>query len=398
LNNLKLIEFIFWLLFLITAVSYFGYGLVVYILSGIKSFFVPNNKNKSLAEDNLPEVTLFVAAYNERDFIESKVNNSLKLNYPESKIKHLWVTDGSDDGTPELLNKYSGFTVLHVPERKGKVSAINRGMKQVTTPIVIFSDCNSMLSVDSVRVIARLFTDPRVGCVSGEKRIQKKSQETASGAGEGLYWNYESIIKRSESKLYSAIGAVGELFSVRTELYSEIPEDTILDDFIISMNIAMAGYRIQYSPDAMATETASVNIQEELVRKVRISAGAFQSVSRLKGLLNPFRYGILSIEYFFHKFLRWIVAPFALLLIIPLNIAIVINSGQENSFYLYFLIIQAVLYLFALTGWIFENYKVKYRFYFLPYYFFVMNLSAYLGLIRYIKGNQSVNWQKARRS
>lgn len=182
------------------------------------------------------------------------------------------------------------------------------------------------------------------------------------------------MIKKSESVLCSTVGAVGELFAIRTSLYTEIPEDTILDDFIISMKIAMAGYRIQYCPGAIAIEKASVSIKEEMVRKVRISAGAFQSISRLKDLLNPFRYGFLSIEYFFHKFLRWAVAPFALLMILPLNIILLPAHDYLNIFYTMIFILQILFYLLVMAGWVFENNKLKFKQFFLPYYFFVMNL------------------------
>jgi cellulose synthase/poly-beta-1,6-N-acetylglucosamine synthase-like glycosyltransferase len=379
-------------------ITYLGYGICILCIAGVKTILGSHREKDITAAGYEPEITMFVAAYNEIDFIKVKIDNTFEINYPKEKIHYLWITDGSDDGTPEFLRKYPEFVVLHNPERKGKISAINRGMMYVKTPVVIFSDCNSLLVKDSVRIIAAQFNDEKVGCVSGEKSIKKGKHDSASGAGEGFYWKYESLIKKSESVLCSTVGAVGELFAIRTSLYTEIPEDTILDDFIISMKIAMAGYRIQYCPGAIAIETASVSIKEEMVRKVRISAGAFQSISRLKDLLNPFRYGFLSIEYFFHKFLRWAVAPFALLMILPLNIILLPAHDYLNIFYTMIFILQILFYLLVMAGWVFENNKLKFKQFFLPYYFFVMNLSVYIGIIRYLRGNQSVKWQKAKRS
>ena len=152
---------------------------------------------------------------------------------------------------------------------------MNRGIKFVKTPIVIFSDANTLLGKDSIMRIAQMFADPKVGCVSGEKRIFNANEEAASAAGEGIYWKYESTLKRWDAELYSAVGAAGELFAIRTELFNEVEPDTLLDDFIISLRVAMKGYKIDYDPEAYAIETASANVKEELKRKIRIAAEEF---------------------------------------------------------------------------------------------------------------------------
>lgn len=195
------------------------------------------------------------------------------------------------------------------------------------------------------------------------------------------------------------VGAAGELFAVRTELFNEVEPDTLLDDFIISLRIAMKGYTIQYNPEAYAIETASANVKEELKRKVRISAGGIQSIVRLAKLLNIFRYGILSFQYISHRVLRWSLAPLALLFLIPINLWISIMEGGPFSFGFYTLLfwLQIVFYLAALLGWFLENRKIKVKLLFVPYYFFIMNLSVFMGFRRYIKGQQSVKWERAKR-
>lgn len=239
----------------------------------------------------------------------------------------MWVTDGSDDGTPDILQQYQGVEVHHNPARNGKITAMNRGMQFVKTPIVIFSDANTDLGKDSIQEIVRLFRNPRVGCVSGEKRIRSKDADAAAGAGEGIYWKYESTLKKWDAELYSVVGAAGELFAIRTELWQEVEKDTLLDDFIISLRVAMQGYTIQYNPNAYAIETASANVKEELKRKVRISAGGIQSVIRLWPLLNIFKYGRLSFQYISHRVLRWTLTPLLLLLLIPINLALALQEG-----------------------------------------------------------------------
>lgn len=343
-----------------------------------------------------PEVTLFVAAYNERDFVDMKVRNSLELDYPREKIRQIWITDGSDDGTPELLRSYENVEVYHKPEQAGKIAAMNRGMEFVRTPIVIFSDGNTMLGRESVRRIVRLFSNPKVGCVSGEKRIFSKDSAAST---EGIYWKYESKLKSWDAELYSVVGAAGELFALRTELFRPVESDTILDDFIISLRIAMNGYTIQYDPEAYAIENPSANIREELKRKIRIAAGGIQSVVRLKALLNPFRYGILSFQYISHRVLRWTLAPLFLPIIFLLNLALILPYGlfDFTSLYTWIFWFQILFYLAALTGWYLAGKKIKVKVLYIPYYFFIMNLAVYLGFFRYINKQQSVTWERAKR-
>ena len=391
------IKILFWFFLFIIFYAYVGYGLLLFIIIKIKRLL---SKPARVSREQCyePEVTLFCTAYNERNYVEKKMDNSLSLEYPAHKLKHLWVTDGSDDGTPEILKKYAEVQVQHQDERAGKVAAMNRGMKFVNTPLVIFSDGNTLLGKESVRRIVNLFQDPIVGCVSGEKRVLQKEKDSAV-ATEGFYWKYESKLKQWDSELYSVVGAAGELFAIRTELFRPVENDTILDDFIISLEIAKRGYTVKYDPEAYAIETASADIKNELKRKVRIAAGGIQSIVRLKELLNIFRYGVLSFQYISHRVLRWTLAPLGLLVIFILNFLIAFSNEYQifTGIYCWLFAGQALFYLAAFAGWFFENRKIKIKVLFIPYYFLIMNIAVYLGFFRYIKGGQSVKWEKAKR-
>ena len=389
-------KIIFWVLLFVIFYTYIGYGLLLFFLVRIKRIS-SHRKPIDNHPDFEPEVTLLIAAYNEKDYIDQKIKNSNDLEYPGEKLHMIWVTDGSDDGTPEELKKYDGVEVYHLPQRNGKIGAINRGMQFVKTPIVVFCDANTLLGKESIRRIVRLFRDPKVGCVSGEKRIQSLEKDAAAGAGEGLYWKYESKLKKWDAELYSVVGAAGELFAIRTELYSEVERDTLLDDFIISLRIARKGYTIQYDPEAYAIETASANVKEELKRKIRISAGGIQSVIRLKSLLNVFKFGTLSFQYISHRVLRWTLAPLSLLLLIPVGFLLALGERTDPDLYTLLFFLQIIFYLAALIGWYLENRMLRVKLLFVPYYFLIMNLSVYLGFIRYLKRSQSVNWERAER-
>ena len=275
----------------------------------------------------------------------------------------------------------------------------NRVIPFVNTPLVVFSDANTKLGKDSIKHIVNCFQDPKVGCVSGEKRIVDKDLDSAAGAGEGLYWKYESTLKKWDAELYSAVGAAGELFAIRTELYNEVENDTILDDFIISLRVAKKGYTIQYNPEAYAIETASANINEELKRKIRISAGGIQAIIRLRSLLNIFKYGILSFQYISHRVLRWTITPVCLILLLPISMLLSYNEQHLDSwFFTIFLWMQLFCYISALVGWYLENKATRVKALFVPYYFVIMNLSVLMGFFRYMKKSQSVNWERAKRA
>jgi poly-beta-1,6-N-acetyl-D-glucosamine synthase len=383
---------LFWLSLFIVFYTFMGYGILLYLLIKIKRVF----KGKPIAPvadtDHLPACTLVVAAYNEESFIEDKIQNSLLLNYPAEKFKLIFITDGSTDKTQEIISKYPQIELLHQPERGGKIAAVHRAMKFVDTEIVIFTDANTFLNKDAIINICRHYADSTVGAVAGEKRVQIDENADASSAGEGFYWKYESALKKWDSELYSVVGAAGELFSVRRSLYEDVPADTVLDDFMISMLIASKGFRIIYEPEAYAMETASENVSEELKRKIRIAAGGIQSIFRLKSLFNPFKYTVLSFQYISHRVLRWTVTPLLLILVFFLNALLV-----DEKFYLLFFFAQILFYVLAMLGLIMEKRQIRIKALFIPYYFCIMNYAVLMGIIRYFTTTQSAIWEKAQR-
>jgi cellulose synthase/poly-beta-1,6-N-acetylglucosamine synthase-like glycosyltransferase len=385
-----IIEVIFWILIGTMIYSFLGYTVVIMI---IRCFVKPVTLEP---QTDLPLVTLFICAYNESDVIKTKIANTNSLDYPKEKIVQLWVTDGSTDGSNNILESYSHIKVLHEDKRNGKIGAINRGMEFVDTPIVIFTDANALLSPESIKAIVSMFADLSTGCVTGEKRILKSDREKAVSSGEGIYWKYESFIKKLESDINSTIGASGEIFAIRTNLFTKVPSDTILDDFAISLGIAAKGYKIKYAPRAIAMEHSSSTIREELKRKVRIAAGGIQTLMRMKFLLNIFKYKMLSFQYWSHKVIRWTFLPFAMIICFILNILII--TIKQSTIYDAIAIIQFTFYFLAAIGLVFRNVKSHLHFIFVPYYIVTMNYAELKGLYRYVKGKQSINWEKSKRN
>ena len=391
---MKGIEIAFWVSAFIVFYTYVGYGLLLYGLVKVKECLC-KPKERSLPED-LPAVTLLIAAYNEEAVVAEKMENCRALRYPAGKLTVAWVTDGSTDGTDGLLSAYPDVQLVSGGPRAGKSAAIDRAMPLIKTPLTVFTDANTALNPDAILEIVRAFSDPRVGCVAGEKRVATRPGQDATG-GEGVYWKYESALKALDDRLCSTVGAAGELFAIRTGLYVPLPADTLLDDFVLSMEIARRGYRIAYCRRAYAMETASANVKEEAKRKVRIAAGGVQSVGRLWGLLNASRYGVFSLQYFSRKVLRWSLAPVALLLLPPLNIVLV-GGGVSPVLYGSLLAAQALFYGAAAYGWTHADREGLPRWAFVPYYFLFMNVCVVRGFF-YLRNHRGKGtWEKARRA
>ena len=268
-------------------------------------------------------------------------------------------------------------------------------MEYVDTDVVVFSDANTTVNNDALLKIIKHYRNPKVGGVACEKKVRVQEADSASGAGEGFYWRYESFLKQQDSDFYSVVGAAGELFSIRTKLFEPIPTDSIIEDFYMTMKIAEKGYIIKYEPQAYAIEDPSFSIAEEYKRKTRIAAGGIQSIIRLSTLLNPFNQPALTFLYISHRVLRWSLAPLLLLVILTLSIYLSIN-GSEVAYLL--ISLQLLFYSLAFIGYLLRHRKVKAKIFYIPFYFTFMNYAVFVGAIRYLSGNQSVVWEKSKRA
>ena len=374
---------LFWLCMAIVVYTYVGYGIVLYLLVFVKRLATKAKPLADITDDRQPEVTLMVCAYNEEDIIAEKMDNTRRLDYPSDRLHLVWVTDGSNDNTNVLLSAYPEVKVIYFPERRGKAAALKHGIKEIDTEIVMMTDANTMLNPEAVREVARLMQDPKVGCVSGEKKVMARSNSDEAAQGEGLYWKYESTLKRLDSELYSAMGAAGELCVIRRQLMTDIPDDTLLDDFIISMEIVKKGYKIAYTSNAYAMEYGSADLHEESKRKRRIAAGGLQSCWRLRSLMNPLRHPVVAFQFVSHRVLRWTITPVCLFALVPLNTLLVFSG--EGIVYTIIWILQILFYASAAAG-------VR-----ISKYFIFMNLNVFRGMA-YLFNNSTGMWEKAKRA
>lgn len=381
-------EFIFYLSVFILFYSYLGYGLIIFVLVRVKNWLSPGSSTL-IAET--PGVSLIIAAYNEAEILTEKISNCLSLTYPADRFEVIFVLDGSTDQSAEIMLDYPQIRTLYEPARSGKTAALNRAAAVAANEILIFSDANTMLNREAIREISRCYADPRVGGVAGEKKVMKAGFNEAD-EGEGLYWRYESILKKLDSALYTVVGAAGELFSIRRQLFTSLDERIILDDFVLSMRITMKGYMVKYAATAYAMELPSADVREELKRKIRISAGAFQAMGMLVPLLNMFRYPVVSFQYISHRVLRWTLCPLALLTAFASNFFLL-----PSVYFGLMLGLQGCFYGAALTGWALTQAGKKAGPFYVPYYFTIMNFALIAGFIRFSQQKQGAVWEKARR-
>lgn len=385
---------LFWICVFIIFYTFLGYGIFLYLMVWVKRLCI--KPFVFIEPKKFPAVTLLIAAFNEEELIKEKAENCLSLDYPKDKIQIVFITDGSTDDSPNIIKQFKNIELLHEDSRAGKMAAIKRAMPYIKGEITVFTDANTFLNIEAIKELVKHYQNPKVGAVAGEKRIKVDATADASAAGEGFYWKYESALKKWDYELYTSIGAAGELFSIRTNLYQPIDSNTIIDDHMIAMRIAETGYIIAYEPNAYATETASADSKEELKRKIRIAAGGIQSVFRLKKAANPFYNPMLTFQYFSHKVLRWTVTPWLMIFVLVLNIFICfINS--DLFLYQLLLLAQILFYSASIAGYILESKKIKIKILFIPFYFSMMNYAVIAGTFRYFKGTQSAAWEKSKR-
>ena len=390
------VKLIFWICLFLVFYTYIGYGLLLYVLLLLKRTFGRKPPVLTLpADDQLPAVTLMICAFNEEEVIKEKMENIRQIDYPRDKFCVMWVTDGSTDRSNQLLSAYDDVTLVFSPERRGKAAAMQHGLQENKAEFVVFTDANTMLNTNSIREIARLFMDERVGCVSGEKRVAARADGEVAAEGEGLYWRYESTLKRWDSELYSAMGAAGELFAVRMSHYRAAPSNALLDDFMISMLMVEDGHRIAYTSEAYAVEYGSANMHEESKRKRRIAAGGLQSIWWLRSLMNPLKYPVASFLFVSHRVLRWSVTPFAMLALIPLNVALILMGC--GTVYTVIGVLQALFYAAAAMGWLLDKIGRKSKLLYVPYYFMFMNVNVFRGISYLSTHHTSGTWEKAKR-
>jgi len=352
-------------------------------------------------EDNeLPKVTLLIAAYNEEAVIKDKLENSLELNYPRDKIEILVFSDRSTDRTDTIIENYlrDGVILNRFNNRMGKTECQNLSIKKASGEIIVFSDAPSLYDRDAIRHLVAPFFDPKVGGVVGRVVFQT-SQNTAEAVAvqESLHIRFLQWIKSLESNVSMPVGASGSIFAIRKNLVNPIPAN-VADDLIRPLEVIRQGYRLIYQPKAVATEFFHEQYEDIQRKKIRSARRAIKSLKMERELLNPFRYGIFSVQFLTKTLLRRLLFPSYVMFFMGALLLYFIGQG-----YFYFIMILGFL-SFAFGGFlgglktppkILKIQVIRYPCT-LVYYYIITIYSAFKGIILGLCGNEIVTWNPTR--
>jgi cellulose synthase/poly-beta-1,6-N-acetylglucosamine synthase-like glycosyltransferase len=377
----------------LVAFSYAGYPLVLaawgalHDLRGALRFFSggPDRRERT-GPVEWPHVTIVLAAFDEESCIREKVENCLAVDYPPDRLDVVVGCDGCTDRTAEIA-RHSGrgrVRVVELAPRQGKASVLARLVPSAPGDVVVLTDANTSFEPGAIRALARRFRDPSVGAVVGRLRLR-----TRDGGGEGLYWAYETFLKYLEGKLGCVLGANGGLYAIRRILFPAIPADTITDDFVIPLRIAVRGWKVPYEPTAVAHEDAPDDPVAEFGRRARIGAGNWQALARLPDLLDP-RSGFVAFAFVSHKLLRW-AAPFLLALALLASFVGAMTPGAWGCRTL--LAAQVAFYTLAAAGE--QGAGAPGR---TARYFVTMNAALAVGWWRFARGTQRAAWRRTARA
>ncbi len=371
--------------FALVAYTYAGYPALAWLLARVAPRPVARG-------DLTPPLAIVVVAHNEAARIGRKIETCLALDYPAERRRIVIASDGSDDGTAEVVARYAGqgVTLVAFPSRRGKAACLNDAVRGCDEELVLFTDARQRLDPMAARHLASNFADPDVGAASGELVFETEGM-TGFGQGIDAYWRYEKFIRRQESAFGSVVGVTGAIYALRRSAWREIPADTILDDVVIPMNVVMQGLRVVFDGRALAYDVPSRDPVQERVRKVRTLAGNYQLMAAHPAFLVPLRDPILG-QLLSHKILR-LLSPFLLAAMLAANAALALDSTR----WLALLGAQVAGYLtgFAGLAWPSARRAMPVR---LAAAFLALNGYAALALVEFVRNRNAHLWASKPRS
>lgn len=375
---------LFWTLLVIGLYPYLVYPVLAWLVGGLT--------NRRVTKDPafLPRVTVIIAAYNEARHIEATVRNKLAQDYPRDLLQILVVSDGSTDGTDQIVGRIAAeddrLRLLQQTPRQGKTVGLNRAASQAAGEILVFSDANSLYRPDALRMLMRNFADREVGYVSGQM-LYANTDGSLVGDGCTAYMRYENALRAVETRLGSIVGVDGAIDSVRRSLYRPMRPDQ-LPDFVLPLDVAEQGYRVVYEAEAIVTEEALSDESAEYRMRVRVALRALWALWDKRRLLNPLRYPLFSWQLASHKLLRYLSAG-------PLLLAAAMNWYLLGHGVIYQLAAVCQVAFFVLIACKVAGLRplanlaiTRYC-----YYFFLLNWSSAVAFLKFLGGTRQVLWQ-----
>ncbi|HEX6030466.1 MAG TPA: glycosyltransferase family 2 protein [Tepidiformaceae bacterium] len=374
---------IFWACFFLVVYTYLLYPVVLFLASSTarrwgRSAVAPGG-------GVLPSVSLVIAAHNEERHLTAKLANLAALDYPRDRLEILFVSDGSTDGTNEMLGRAAQdgtITLVTLPSRGGKSNALNQAVPRAKHDVLVFSDAATLFAPDAVSKMVQHFADPRVGVVCGALQFQASAESRQT---EGLYWRYESLLRLMESRIGVTLTASGAIYALRRECFVPLSADTLVEDLVVPMTARRLGFRVLYDPDARGTDFAAPTVAGEFSRRVRIATGSFRALGGLlRGPLDP----VTAFAFVSHKLLRWML-PFLLIGMLVTSAAMV-----DSPLYRALFVLQVLFYAWALAGYLLRPRIQRIRYALVPYYLLAIHVAFLVGFVRYLCGRREIEWRQ----
>lgn len=372
-------EIIFWIATAFILYTYAGYPLLIRFLAG-KSTSILGDPDK---QKKWPNISIIVPVHNEEANVISKLDNLKSLDYPQSKLEIIFVSDGSTDRTNELLESCSDIKLISYSPRKGKPTALNTAVSDACSDILLFTDVRQELDNQAIKFLVSTLEHNNVGAVSGE--LIHRDPVSHTGRNVGLYWRYEKWIRKAESKFHSTAGVTGALYIIHRNDYSPLLEDTILDDFEVPIHILKKGHRVVFDPRAKIYDEVQEESSAEQKRKIRTLTGNYQSFTRNLWLFLP-RFNPIFFQFLSHKVFRLLI-PYALIF------TIVSSFLLPGLFYQSIFWLQLVFYGLALAAFVWPTLRMN-RLINLIVVFVSMNWAVLVALKNVLTQKIEVRWEK----
>jgi len=376
-------QILFWISAVLLLYVYAGYPILVYLVGVLWPKTVKKGKTE-------PRVTILITAFNEEAVIREKLENTLKIDYPQDKLEILVASDGSTDRTDMIVREFagSGVKLFRQEGRAGKTVTQNNAVERATGEIILFSDATTTYGSDVLQAVLPAFADPEIGCVAG-RLVYVDDVNSNVGKGAKRYWGYETFLKIAESNACSLIGASGCLYAVRRSAYEPMYAEAC-SDFLICTAIYRKGLRSVFEPDAVCFEQTNQLANDEMRMRVRVISQTFTDLWRNRDMLNPFKSGFYAVELISHKALRYAVPLILFALLVPSLML------TDTWIYQLAVVLQVVFYAGAAGGWLVERTGKRLSLLAIPFYFVLANLASVIGFYKFLRGERYATWEPIR--
>jgi len=343
-----------------------------------------------MPDRELPSVVMLIPAYNEQDVIAHKLENALAQDYPREKLDIVVVSDCSTDDTDNIAASFSdrGVRFLRNTEQKGKIRTLSDLGSEATADIILITDANAIFDLQAIRMLVAPFRDPQVGIVNGNRRLVPSA--SMAGEGEGVYWRYETLLKKAESDVFSNAFITGAMTAIRKELFLPLP-GYLEFDHVLPLHVVNQGCRVVFEEQARFEEDTAPHAGAEWRVRVRNAVRGFTMVLEMRRYLALARHWGFVVHVWLRKVLRWLIGVPALAALI----ASMVLAGL-HPFYLVALLGQLAFYGAACIGWGLERKGKAHPLLALPFYFCLVNAASLVGLWRAIRGQRLAVWKTGR--